>query len=130
MAETDKSVDEYQDYLRYVTAEMGWSLSELAKKAGVAHTTLTRPGKRGPNLDTLRKIEAVTGIAYGERGLNDDLPIGTALPGLPPKETAMVVLFNSLDGASQQRMLRLLRRLGDQRGSGGDHRSDSLRHAG
>ena len=61
----------YKKYIRDILLKNGWTATELARKAGIAHTTLSRflnspeeSYKSIPTISTLNKIAAVSGVPF------------------------------------------------------------------
>lgn len=61
----------YKKYIRDILLKKGWTATELARKAGIAHTTLSRflnspeeSYKSIPTISTLNKIAAVSGVPF------------------------------------------------------------------
>lgn len=74
---TDKTNDWALDYVKLAMAQLGVTASELASRAGMASTTLTRPLSETAghpyriSRSTLEKIRDLTGIPFpDERGVS------------------------------------------------------------
>lgn len=67
----DEIRDQIREKVRRITEDLGWSLSKIAREAGMSHTTLTRfmnndDAKWALSTPTLRKLEALAKRVAGE----------------------------------------------------------------
>jgi transcriptional regulator with XRE-family HTH domain len=67
-------------YIQYLLEKTGWSRAELAKRAGLDPTTLSRFLSSGDVIyqlrgSTIRRLELVSGIAFGESPSSNSEPL-------------------------------------------------------
>ena len=87
--------------------QRGWSVYELAQKAGIAQSTLTSMANRGnpPKIDTLICICEAFGITLSQFFMEDE-----QLEVLSKNEQELISLFRKLPTNKKQALIQLLKR--------------------
>lgn len=87
--------------------QRGWSIYELAQKAGIAQSTLTSMINRGnpPKIDTLICICEAFGITLSQFFMEDE-----HLEVLSKNEQELISLFRKLPTNKKQALIQLLKR--------------------
>lgn len=87
--------------------QRGWSIYELAQKAGIAQSTLTSMINRGnpPKIDTLICICEAFGITLSQFFMEDE-----QLEVLSKNEQELISLFRKLPTNKKQALIQLLKR--------------------
>ena len=82
--------------------QRGWSMYELAQKAGITQSTLSSMIKRGnpPKIDTLECICEAFGMTLAQFFIEDE-----QLEVLTPKEKELISSFRKLPDDKQQALL-------------------------
>lgn len=113
-----ENVSEFNQWLQAKLVERGWKATDLAKRAGLGNSTITRilDGTRNPGKDVCTAIARVF-----EEEVDDIFRLAGLLPGsigkveeLRGSEPELLEMWRGLSISDQQAFLKILKRMTGQ----------------